>query len=140
MQQITGLASTLTIGGTRGSADKRNVISGNTGAGLELFGATTGDIVEGNGIEIATGQIHRQKHPGSRSNDRQSHHVEPSNASGFIIGGLNQVNSDGTVTRTAGNVISGNLSAGMVLNGASDNLVEGNLVGTDWTGIVCGAC
>jgi hypothetical protein len=48
------------------------------------------------------------------------------------IGGLNEVEPDGTVHRTAGNVISGNGDGG--IRGGSGFHVEGNYIGTDITG------
>ena len=50
------------------------------------------------------------------------------------IGGLNQVNPDGSITRTAGNVISGNRVMGILISGGSLDVVAGNLIGTDKTG------
>ncbi len=55
-------------------------------------------------------------------------------ATGYTVGGVNQVNQDGSITLTAGNVIAGNSGCGVNLLGASGDLVEGNLIGTDSTG------
>ena len=53
------------------------------------------------------------------------------------IGALNQVNPDGSVTRTAGNVISGNKADGIGSSGfAFSDLIEGNFIGTDASGMI----
>ncbi len=49
----------------------------------------------------------------------------------FISGSHNQV---GGQKAGLGNLISGNLGYGIVLNGGSANVVEGNLVGVDASG------
>ena len=43
-------------------------------------------------------------------------------------------NTIGGTTAGSGNVISGNGNDGIWLNGASDNVVDGNMIGTDSTG------
>ena len=48
-------------------------------------------------------------------------------ASGNIIGGT---------TAAARNIISANLESGVGINDANDNLVEGDFIGTDVTGMV----
>ena len=59
------------------------------------------------------------------------------NTIGNTIGGLNQVNADGSVTRSARDVISGNTGSGIGLSvGAVSNQVLGNFIGTDATGTI----
>jgi hypothetical protein len=101
-----------TIGGTVSGA--RNVISGNAD-GLELLSGS-GTVVEGNyiGTDITGTQ--------AVANIRGIY----VRASGDTIGGT---------AAGAGNVISGNLNNGVELDqGATNDLVESNLIGTDVTG------
>ena len=114
--------SSFTIGGT--SAGAGNVISGNTGAGIELDGANTstpGPVenvsIEGNfiGTDI-TGTIAR-----------------PNGANGVTITGGSNLNTIGGSTAGARNVISGNTGDGVSITG-NNNLVEGNYVGTNAAG------
>ena len=104
-----------TIGGTVPGAG--NVISGNTMEGIHIYGkSTTGNLVQGNliGTEITgTASI------GNR-NGVMIHYT-----SGHIIGGTMPI---------AGNVISGNNNVGVLIYNASENLIQGNSIGTDVTG------
>ncbi len=107
-----------TIGGTATGAG--NVISGNTNAGVEFY--SSGDLVVGNviGTDI-TGT------------------VALPNYNGVVIGSYSGSDTIGGVTATAGtgagNVISGNTSDGVQIQvNADDNVVLGNLIGTDVTG------
>jgi titin len=105
-----GAAST-TIGGT--TAAERNIISGNSGSGIDLGG--TGNLVEGNYIGTNAA--------GSAAIPNDLHGI--ADASQSTIGGT---------AAGAGNVISGNKFDGLVLG--SNNLVQANLIGTDVTGTV----
>jgi hypothetical protein len=61
--------------------------------------------------------------------------VQDAGVTGNLIGGPNQVNPDGTVTRILGNVISGNSGIGIITQlGASSTMIQGNVVGLDATG------
>lgn len=106
------------IGGT--TATDRNVISGNMFAGIELFSASaSGNQVEGNYIGVdATGTL-------DRGNDQEG--IDFELAGGNTIGGP-----------LAGqrNIISGNGSDGLDINGGDLNVVQGNYLGTDVTGTV----
>jgi titin len=99
----------------------RNLISGNTDAGLMIYGTESqNNIVKGNyiGSDItATDTI-----PNGNG-------IMIVSSSGNLIGGPEE---------TAFNVISGNLNCGVLINGtgANDNLVEGNFIGVDVTGNV----
>jgi titin len=106
-------ASLNTVGGI--TAGARNVISGNTNYGIEVFGtAATGNVIQGNyiGPDVS-----------GRSPLGNSlcgiHLLSPGNTIGGSAGG-------------AGNVISGNGQDGLFLDGASasNNVVQGNLIGT----------
>ena len=123
-----------TVGGTGGGAG--NTISGNQEGGLALIGGgSTGDLVQGNfigtdpsgtsadgnaysGVYVGSGDLFTNGPAGS--------------ASGATIGGT---------TSAAANVISGNdyadtSNGGIVIYGAgaSDNLIEGNLIGVTVSG------
>jgi len=110
---ITG-APGNTIGGTASGA--RNVISGNTDAGVIIDGSgATGNKVEGN-------------------------YIGTDAAGSAALGNLTGVfivfapgNTIGGTASGARNVISGNNGFGVVLEGAG-NKVEGNYIGTDATG------
>ena len=104
-----------TIGGTATGAG--NVISGNTGDGLDLTGSgTTGNLVAGNLIGTnAAGTA-------ALANGNDGVKID-GGASGNTIGG-------------GANEISGNAAAGVELSGAgvTGNVVEGDFIGTDATG------
>jgi titin len=111
-------ASANTVGGT--SVADRNLISGNSDAGVEIFGAgTTGNLLEGNRIGTDPAGA------GAIGNKRYG--VEVTNAA--------DRNSIGGSVDGAGNLVSGN-DEGVLISGdgTSGNLVEGNFVGTDAAG------
>ncbi len=105
-----------TVGGAQAGAG--NLISGNNSGGIEIDSACYSNVVQGNlvGTDV-TGTI-------ALFND----------GSGVDMSGNN--NTIGGTTPGAGNVLSGNNGSGITLafNSASDNLMEGNLIGTDITG------
>ncbi len=124
--QIYGSATGNTVGGT--AAGARNLISGNTNDGVEIFGTgTSGNVVAGN--FIGTDISGTLALPNSRGVEIDT------SATGNTIGGLTATPGSG-----AGNLISGNLAAGIQIGTGSvdaataDNVVEGNLIGTDLTG------
>ncbi len=104
-----------TIGGP--SAAFRNVISGNTGIGLQIdtaFPSVPGNLVQGNfiGVNIA-GTAAQQNLVGLE-----------------VLGSAN--NTIGGTVAGAANVLSGNLQFGLVVIGsAQGNLIVGNRIGTD---------
>lgn len=51
-----------------------------------------------------------------------------------IISGASFVLEDGSIVMGPGNVISGNTINGIHVSSGSDNVIAGNLIGTDWTG------
>ncbi len=122
-------SSGLTIGGT--SAASRNVISGNSNAGVYLVGSgTTGNVVIGNYIgtnAAGTGDIN-----GTSQVSGVSGVVMDTGASNNRIG----TNADGSSDVLERNIISGNNWYGveMLGNGTSNNVVQGNYIGTDVTG------
>lgn len=106
-------AGSNTVGGTTDGA--RNIISGNTNYGVEIFNAgATANLIQGNYIgPSVTGQS-----------------ALGNKFSGVYV--LSSGNSIGGVSSGAGNLISGNKTNGVFLVGASatGNLVQGNYIGT----------
>ena len=112
-------ASNVTIGGT--TAAVRNVISGNRLDGISIAD-TAGNVIQGNYIGTdATGTVALANGGSGIS----------TSASGNLVGGT---------TAGAGNLISGNGGAGLLINfagpNAPGNIVQGNLIGTDKTGLL----
>ncbi len=116
---LIGIGSTgNTIGAVTGLPS--NVISGNTTYGVQVSDAgTSGNVVEGDyiGTDITGGLV-------------------LGNGLGVEIDTGASGNTIGGITAAARNVVSGNSGSGVEINGASDNVVEGNFVGTDKTGTV----
>jgi len=114
---ISGSATGNTIGGSI-TAD-RNLISGNTTAGVAVSGiGTSANLVAGNFIGTdASGQ------------------TALANGIGVLVSGGTATTIGGT-TAGAGNVISGNITAGLDLSGASvtGTQIEGNEIGTNTSG------
>ncbi len=112
---VQGTAST--IGGT--TAASRNIISGNGGMGVHITGGS-GHMVVGNFIGTdVNGTV-------DLGNDLDGVHIAFS--TGSTIGGT---------TAGARNIISGNNNSGVRLHAqTSGNLVQGNFIGTDVTGMV----
>jgi parallel beta-helix repeat protein len=113
------MAGGNTIGGA--TASEANILAGNGGAGVTLFGVgATGNVVEGNVIGVdRSGKIPMGNTKGGVSID---------NAPGNVIGGTSPLPG-----AAPGNLISGNLGPGVEILGAGSrgNLVQGNLIGTD---------
>ncbi|HZI87169.1 MAG TPA: carboxypeptidase regulatory-like domain-containing protein, partial [Pyrinomonadaceae bacterium] len=105
------------IGGTVAAA--RNLLSGNGRAGIAMSAlSSTGNVVQGNFIGTNAA--------GTADLGNTTNGVFQSQASSTI---------GGTVAG-ARNIISGNSNPGIVFNGSSGNLVEGNFIGTDVTGTI----
>ncbi|MEW5988651.1 MAG: hypothetical protein AB1791_18645 [Chloroflexota bacterium] len=105
------------IGGT--TAEARNVISGNGEAGLEMTNGSHDNLVQGNTIGAnVTGTA-----------------ALANGEDGVAIGYECINNTIGGVAAGAGNLISGNTMDGVfIYNGAIDNVVQGNLIGTEISG------
>ena len=109
-------ANSNTVGGTPIGA--RNLISGNTNCGVEIYYSATANAIQGNYIgPNVTGQS-------ALANKLSGVRVW---APGNIIGGS---------ASGAGNLISGNGQDGILLyqEGAANNIVQGNLIGTTASG------
>ena len=125
------MSANNTIGGTTAAA--RNVIAGNGDAGIKLTGASaTDNVVIGNYIgtnAAGTGDLN-----GASKQDGRSGVVMDNGASNNRIG----TNADGSNDVAERNVISGNNWFGVEFlgSGTSGNVVQGNYIGTDATGLV----
>jgi Ca2+-binding RTX toxin-like protein len=102
-----------TIGGAATGAG--NVISGNSGNGLNLAGGSNGGLVEGNfaGVNLS------------------GNYPEPNAKAGILVSSTDD--TIGGTTAGAGNVISGNTADGLLLEG-DRALVAGNIVGLPASG------
>ena len=125
--QITGGATNNTIGGITATpgTGAGNVISGNGNDGIDIFGSgTTGNVVAGNLI----------------GTDIKGANALPNAVNGLQISqgldGQHDRRPDHHARTGAGNVISGNRSDGIDISdsGTTENVVAGNLIGTDITG------
>ena len=111
-----------TIGGT--APEARNVISGtevsfhNTGQGISITGpSSTGNLVQGNFIGTdATGTL------------------ALGNGSAGVLVSSQGLGGSASQTTIRGNLISGNATNGIEILGGGNNLVAGNLIGTDVSG------
>ena len=110
---LIGVSSTV-IGGT--TTAEGNVISGNS-AGIQLQTGATGTLIHGN--RIGTNPAGTAAIPNSAG-------INVSPASGNTIGGS---------LAGASNQISGNTGHGIWINGADNNVVQGNLIGVGANGL-----
>ncbi|MBV9925252.1 MAG: DUF4214 domain-containing protein [Acidobacteria bacterium] len=106
--------SNVTVGGT--AAGARNVISGNNQNGVNLVGNTTNNVVAGNYIGTNAAGTARLL------NDGHGVRIEFSQ------------NTVGGTTAAARNVISGNRSYGVAVEGGLSNAIQGNYIGTNAAG------
>jgi hypothetical protein len=107
------------VGGTTSAA--RNVISGNSGDGINITPGVSGTLVQGNYIGTNAAGTAALGNAGGVAG------VEMNGASGNTIGGT---------TPGTRNVISGNARNGIIIRGAgaTANIVEGNYIGTNAAG------
>ncbi len=117
--EISGGASNSTVGGTVSEA--RNVISGNDDGGVGIAGSgTAGNVVQGNLI----------------GTDVTGTAALGNTLTGIFVADGATDNVVGGAEAAAGNVISDNGAAGVVLDGpgTTGNVVAGNFIGTDIDG------
>ncbi len=101
-------------------AAERNIISGNADSGVEIAGGATSNVVASNYIgtnAAGTGAL--------------------ANNTGIVIGGSGNLigtNGDGVNDAAERNVISGNTQYGVDMNGATNNKIAGNYIGTNAAG------
>jgi titin len=101
------------------AAGVSNVISGNTGDGVEISGSgTTGNLVAGNFI----------------GTDVTGTAAVGNGWNGVLIDASASGNTIGGTTAAARNIVSANVDSGVTITGANDNVVEGDYIGTDVTG------
>lgn len=114
-------ASNNTVGGTVSGA--ANVISGNAVNGVQFYSpGTTGNVVMGNFIGTdSTGSI-----------------AVPNSQHGVAFTYAAHNNTVGGTAPGAGNVISGNLQDGVSMSeaGVTGNLIQGNYIGTNASGLL----
>jgi titin len=105
------------IGGTTAAA--RNVISGGNNTGIYIY-KTSSNVVQGNYIGISV--------TGANPLGNNNNGVVIDGSSGNCIGG----------TVGARNFLSGNGTSGVYLNGAGSswNVIQGNYIGTDYSGVI----
>lgn len=114
-------ASNTLIGGV--GEGEGNVISGNTGDAISINNAeTTGTVIQSNFI----------------GTDVSGNLPVPNLSNGIVLVTGTHDNLIGGTEPGAGNVISGNQGDGIFLvdDGTSNNLIQGNFIGTDVTGTV----
>ncbi len=114
----------LTIGGT--TSDDRNIISGNIGDGVHFESNDDDDVAEGNYVGL----------------DAAGETAVPNGESGIEVDNVNNLTIGGTDIG-AGNVVSGNVRAGISFDASSasslqGDVVEGNYIGTDAAGMMLG--
>jgi len=110
-------ANNNTIGGT--GFFERNVISGNRQAGIAMaYSGTRNNIIKGNYI----------------GTDRHGM-VAISNQTGVYINSNANSNIVGGSTAAERNLISGNLEMGICMEASDSNIVKGNYIGPDSTGL-----
>lgn len=113
-----GAANTI-VGGTEDGA--RNVISGNIYDGISINGPASGTVVQGNLI----------------GTDPSGASSVPNQGNGVSLVSGTYGNSIGGTALGAGNIISSNMGDGVAIVGPEThgNVVQGNRIGTDLTGI-----
>jgi Domain of unknown function (DUF4347) len=118
---ITNSANNNTIG-TSAVAD-RNVLSGNNDEGVDVDPGITGIVIQGN--YIGTNAMGTAAVPNGRLADP--------NSGGVLLGGNGTL--FGGSLPGQGNLVSGNTIDGILIDGIGNDVVYGNLIGTNAAGI-----
>jgi hypothetical protein len=124
--QVTGILITgdnNTIGGTTAAA--RNIISGNINRGIIIFMSFAGGVPFADGF----GNVVQGNYIGT---DASGTRAVPNGVGIGLLGGVYDNTIGGTLPG-AGNVISGNGGGIDIENTTADNLIQGNLIGTNGT-------
>ena len=113
-------SSNNTVGGSQPAL--RNVISGNSGDGIDINAPATGNMVQGN--YIGTNKDGTASLPNANG-------VFITNASGNFVGATTAITAGGPCTGGC-NLISGNNANGIAVQGstATGNMIVGNFIGT----------
>jgi titin len=109
------------------SANGLTINAGNSTVKGLVINRFSGDgiLLQGQGSDLVVGNYIGTDVTGSQALGNGGNGVEVSQISNITIGGT---------TAGARNLISGNQATGVLLFGGTDNVVEGNLIGTDVTG------
>jgi MBG domain (YGX type)/Bacterial Ig-like domain (group 3) len=129
----------IVLNGASAGASVAGLVVGTAAAGSSIKGLTVenfsadGIDVQANNVVVAGNFIGT----GSSGTKAAGNALNGITVTGSLdtIGAVNSLNANGTIKTLLGNVVSGNKGSGIVVDG-SNNLVEGNLVGTDLTGTV----
>jgi len=114
---VLSYANNTTIGGTDPS--KRNIISGNTSGGIVMNGTgTRNNSVKGNYIGTDTSGLHPL-----------------SNYAGILLKSKSNSNIIGGSNANERNVISANIEMGIYVEASDSNVIVGNYLGPDATGM-----
>ncbi len=113
---LTNGSQNTTVGGPNPGAG--NVISGNTGDGIDLNGVSN-TTVQGNYVGL----------------DSAGATAMPNHAAGIALFSGATSNTIGGTLAGARNIISGNAGDGLNLNGVATTIIHGNYIGIDVTGI-----
>lgn len=120
-------AGGVTIGGTTAAA--RNIVSGNFGDGIDLTDTGPGDVILGNYIGLdasgSTAVPIVNSLPGNEGDGITISASTDGDTTAVTVGGTSAADA---------NVISSNQADGILIESASGNIIEGNLIGTDTSG------
>jgi len=127
----TGDGVRITDAGTRLNTASGNVISTNTDDGVQIDGGASGNAVDGNTIADNAFAGLRITGLGTNQNTAAANTITGHTQSGAIVEDRASANTIG-----AGNLIVDNDDAGVLIDGASLNVVAANTIGLDLAGTV----
>ncbi len=132
----TNAAGTLTLGNHGSGVLMNNSAAGNTVGGQN---PGTGNVISGNagsGITISDVSTSNNQIQGNFIGTNAAGNAAIANGTGVSILNNTSNNTVGGLSAAARNVISGNTSSGVNIDGSAANVVEGNFIGTDSTGTI----